>query len=152
MPELNTMNTSSRAALALGLAASLAACGSQENAGNAGAPASPPPASQTPPPATDADVVPAAWMGRWNGPEGTYIDIAGTEGQYRVTIANLDGPREFPAAVTNGVLSFERDGVRETVRATDGAATGMKWLMDKKDCLTVKSGEGYCKDWGPGNP
>jgi hypothetical protein len=29
---------------------------------------------------------------------------------------------------------------------TDGARTGMKWLADKRDCLTVAFGEGYCRD------
>ena len=34
----------------------------------------------------------------------------------------------------------------ETITATDGEATGMKWLLDKQNCLTVRSGEGYCRD------
>ena len=31
------------------------------------------------------------WQGRWNGPEGTYLDITGTPADYRLTIADLDG-------------------------------------------------------------
>jgi hypothetical protein len=34
----------------------------------------------------------------------------------------------------------------ESIRATDGPATGMKWLSDKSNCLTIRSGEGYCRD------
>ena len=30
--------------------------------------------------------------------------------------------------------------------ATDGDATGMKWLAGKARCLTVRVGEGYCRD------
>jgi hypothetical protein len=86
------------------------------------------------------------WLGRWTGPEGTWLEISLADGKYSVAIMNLDGARTFPAiAVANG-LSFERDGVRDTIRATNGADTGMKWLADKTDCLTVKVGEGYCRD------
>jgi len=85
-------------------------------------------------------------VGRWNGPEGTWLEISGADGKYSVAIMNLDAARTFPAAVSADGLSFERDGVRELIRATDGAATGMKWLAEKSDCLTVKPGEGYCRD------
>jgi len=43
-------------------------------------------------------------------------------------------------------LRFERDGTAEVLRATRGADTGMKWLADKSNCLTVRAGEGYCRD------
>lgn len=86
------------------------------------------------------------WLGKWTGPEGTFLQLAGGNGQYEVTIQNLDGPRTFPGTAVGDRLEFERDGVRESVRATNGAQTGMKWLSEKKDCLTVKAGEGYCRD------
>jgi hypothetical protein len=39
-----------------------------------------------------------------------------------------------------------RDGTTETIRATDGAGTGMKWLANKTDCLVVTVGsEGFCR-------
>jgi hypothetical protein len=90
--------------------------------------------------------IPAEWHGRWNGPEGTWLEIAAAGPGYEVTIRNLDGARSFPAAAGADGLSFERDGTRETLRATDGAATGMKWLLEKSHCLTVRPGEGYCRD------
>ena len=34
----------------------------------------------------------------------------------------------------------------ETIIATSGKGTGMKWLADKHDCLVIKPGEGYCRD------
>lgn len=86
------------------------------------------------------------WLGRWNGPEGTYLDISGTPADYRLTIANLDGPRRFVGRAQGAKIVFVRDGVVESVSATDGEATGMKWLLDKQNCLTVRSGEGYCRD------
>jgi len=41
---------------------------------------------------------------------------------------------------------FERDGLQESIRPTNGDETGMKWLAGKKNCLTVRPGEGYCRD------
>jgi hypothetical protein len=43
-------------------------------------------------------------------------------------------------------IAFRRDGTNEQLIATDGDATGMKWLAGKNDCLTIKFGEGYCRD------
>ncbi|MDY6983112.1 MAG: hypothetical protein SV422_08495 [Pseudomonadota bacterium] len=87
-----------------------------------------------------------AWLGDWRGPEGTLLTIAGGQGVYRVTVRDLDGPRSFDGnAVPNGI-AFTRDGVTETITATDGAGTGMKWLADKRDCLVIHPGEGFCRD------
>lgn len=86
------------------------------------------------------------WLGQWNGPEGTFLRIAGGSGRYEITIQDLDGPLIFQGGTVDGQIHFERGGVKESIRATNGAATGMKWLSDKSDCLTVRSGEGYCRD------
>ncbi len=86
------------------------------------------------------------WIGRWNGPEGTSLEVGGVRGNYTVTIVDLDGARTFPATITAEGISFERGGLKETVKPTDGAATGMKWLAGKSNCLTVTAGEGYCRD------
>jgi hypothetical protein len=122
---------------AVSLAVLLAAC--QERPREA----SPAPAASAP-----LAAAPAAdqWLGQWNGPEGTFLELKGGGGRYEVTVRNLDGPRTFPGiAVADGV-EFERDGVKESLRATNGADTGMKWLADKNRCLTVRLGEGYCRD------
>jgi len=87
-----------------------------------------------------------SWLGKWNGPEATYLDIRGGKGVYQVTIRNLDAARTFDASATGDGITFQRDGVKEVIKATNGEATGMKWLADKQHCLTVKPGEGYCKD------
>jgi hypothetical protein len=86
------------------------------------------------------------WLGRWNGPEGTYLEIAGGNGAYEVTVKDLDRARTFSGSAVGDGIEFHRDGATELLRATDGDATGMKWLAGKKNCLTIKAGEGYCRD------
>lgn len=87
------------------------------------------------------------WIGRWNGPEGTYLNFKKNPetGQYSVEIATLDGPKTYDATVTTSDVSFTRGGVEETIHEGDGKDTGMKWLADKTSCLVVKTGEGYCR-------
>lgn len=104
------------------------------------------PAAVPAPSSPAAAAVPAAWLGRWTGPEGTWLDIAGSNGAWTVTVSNLDGPRTFAAVAGNGTLAFERDGRQESLHAADGAGTGMKWLVEKHDCLVIRSGEGFCRD------
>lgn len=87
------------------------------------------------------------WAGRWIGVEGTYLVVTPTgpgtaslEMQY-----DLDHEGTYPATVTPEGLRFTRGGEQMLLRPSDGDATGLKWLAGKKDCLTVKSGEGYCR-------
>ncbi|MGM9482230.1 hypothetical protein ACS5PN_13660 [Roseateles sp. NT4] len=100
-------------------------------------------ASASAPAASEA---PGGWLGRWQGPEGTFLEITGGPGTYSITVQNLDGPRRFDAKAGTDTLVFTRDGVLEAVRAGSGPQTGMKWLAEKRDCLIVKVGEGYCRD------
>lgn len=86
------------------------------------------------------------WIGRWNGPEGTYLDIAKSDLGYALEIADLDGPKSYSSLAVGNHLMFERNGKTESIRATDGKQTGMKWLQEKSNCLTVNAGEGYCRD------
>ena len=110
---------------------------------------SPPVATQAtppaPPPAAAAPAVPPEWLGRWTGPEGGWLEITEAGGSYTVTVMDLDSARSFPGIVDDQGLSFERNGVRETIRPSDGAGTGMKWLAEKTNCLKIKAGEGYCR-------
>ena len=87
-----------------------------------------------------------AWLGRWNGPEGTLLRIARGQGGYQITVQNLDGPKTFAGREIGGHIEFERGGVMETLRATNGVGTGMKWLSEKKECLVIRTGEGFCRD------
>lgn len=110
------------------------------------APFAAPPIQMPPPPPAIAEVASDAWIGQWNGPEGTFLRIAGGQGRYEITIQNLDGPRRFPGRGAGDLIEFERDGTVERLTPTSGADTGMKWLSDKQRCLTVRRGEGYCRD------
>jgi hypothetical protein len=90
----------------------------------------------------------ADYLGRWVGVEGMFLNVAKKPGG-GVTLDmqwDLDNKGKFDGSVTAEGLRFMRDGVAETAVPTDGAATGLKWLDGKKDCLTVKEGEGYCRD------
>ena len=86
------------------------------------------------------------WLGQWNGPEGTFLRLEADGGKYTVTIQNLDGPRTFEGVSSGNTIRFERDGIQESIHASNGAETGMKWLSEKSNCLTVRTGEGYCRD------
>ena len=91
-------------------------------------------------PATDG------WLGQWNGPEGTFLRLEGGKGKYAITIQDLDGPRTYQGTAAGAQIQFDRNGVQASIRATNGQETGMKWLRDKSDCLTIRPGEGYCRD------
>jgi hypothetical protein len=86
------------------------------------------------------------WLGQWNGPEGTLLRLEGGRGKYEITIQDLDGARNYQGNATGDRIQFDRDGNIETIRATNGMETGMKWLSEKSNCLTIRPGEGYCRD------
>ena len=91
------------------------------------------------------------YTGRWIGVEGMVLDVAptATVGHYTLTMQwDLDNKGKFDGIATGDTIAFDRGGVRETLRPTNGDATGLKYLAGKTDCLTVKPGEGYCRD-GP---
>lgn len=95
---------------------------------------------------TPTIVVTERWMGKWNGPEGTFLNLEHDAQGYRVIIQNLDGPASFIGQDAPDGLSFERGGKTEVIRPGNGDQTGMKWLAGKKDCLIIKAGEGFCRD------
>ena len=89
-----------------------------------------------------------AWVGHWVGVEGLVLDIAKADapGSYRLHIALLDGPEDHRGRADGAVIRFTRAGKEEVIRHTDGQATGLKYLAGKTDCLTIKAGEGFCRD------
>ena len=99
-------------------------------------------------PAPPQALVPVAsgWVGKWIGPEGTFLELSEVDGAYKVMIQSLDGPATYDAVAIEDRVEFQRGGTLQTIRATGGAETGMKWLLDKKDCLTIETGEGFCRD------
>ena len=88
----------------------------------------------------------SAYLGKWTGPEATFLTIAQAGNGFKVTVQNLDGPRDFTGKAVPEGIQFVRDGTPFVIHPGDGKATGMKWLADKHDCLVVTAGEGYCRD------
>ena len=106
----------------------------------------PSPTPATSPPAAAPDE--AAYLGKWIGVEGMVLDVTSKPGG-GVRIDNqwdLDHHGRFDGSVTAVGLRFMRAGVAETAMPSDGDATGLKYLAGKQRCLTVKAGEGYCRD------
>jgi hypothetical protein len=133
--------------IGLSLAAVLAGCGKPAEAPKAEAPAEvdAPVAAPTPPPAPDR----SAWAGRWNGPEGLFLQVEPLgAARYRLVLKDsLDSQATYDAEATADGLRFVRAGESLTIRPGAGADTGFKWLADKTDCLIVVAGrEGYCRD------
>lgn len=87
------------------------------------------------------------YLGRWIGVEGMFLNVTRREaGGVSLDMQwDLDHRGTFAGSVTAEGLRFMRNGVAETAVLGDGDATGLKWLAGKKDCLVVKSGEGYCR-------
>lgn len=93
-----------------------------------------------------AKIATDAWLGKWNGPEGTFLEISGGSGSYEITIQDLDGPKQYHGISQDDKISFERNGTSEIIQASSGADTGMKWLAEKTNCLRTRLGEGWCRD------
>ena len=89
------------------------------------------------------------YTGRWIGVEGMVLDVAptATPGHYALTMQwDLDNKGSFDGIATGDTIAFDRAGIREMLRPTNGDATGLKYLSGKTDCRTVKPGEGYCRE------
>jgi hypothetical protein len=85
------------------------------------------------------------WLGKWIGPEGTYLVLSKNADKYVVEIHSLDGPATYEGVSVGDRIQFQRNGKTESIHASSGQETGMKWLLDKKNCLTIKTGEGFCR-------
>ena len=127
--------------------AGLAACAPPKPPDAPAATQEAPPTTQAPPPTTVTTAPPTdAWLGRWSGVEGTYLELARAGGGYAVTIASLDGPRTFEGTAVRDHVEFVRDGRTESIRHASGSETGMKWLARETSCLVVTVGsEGFCR-------
>jgi hypothetical protein len=91
------------------------------------------------------------WVGRWRGVEGLMLTVEKDRtkgpGHYILTDQyTLDDKGVFDGVADGDGIRFDRPDGHHTLAATDGAATGLSHLAGKRDCLTVKAGEGYCRD------
>ena len=110
------------------------------------------------PASVQATLVPATpptdkWVGKWIGVEGLNLTIAKDDsigrGHYLLTMQyglDADDSGTFKGEANEDGISFTRPDDPQQLSAGDGEATGLKWLADKKDCLIVDTGEGYCRD------
>jgi hypothetical protein len=102
-----------------------------------------PPAEATKkaPPATDA------WLGKWIGVEGNYlqIDAGDAPGVYAITEGTLDGVLHYMGEAAGGAIAFTNAGKVEKITAVTGQDTGLKYLADKQNCLVIESGRGFCR-------
>ena len=87
-----------------------------------------------------------AWLGKWIGPEGTFLTLSRNNEKYVVKIQSLDGPATYQGDAAGESIQFVRQGRTESIHAGSGRETGMKWLLDKKNCLIIQTGEGFCRD------
>ncbi|GAA0425624.1 hypothetical protein PUN49_12905 [Pseudomonas extremaustralis] len=109
------------------------------------------------PPSVQATLVPETpptdkWIGQWIGVEGLHLTIAKDDnigrGHYLLTMQyglDAEDAGTFKGEAAEDGIAFTRPDGPQSLRAGDGAATGLKWLADKKDCLIVATGEGYCR-------
>ena len=109
------------------------------------------------PASVQATLVPATpptdqWVGKWIGVEGLNLTIAKDDsigrGHYLLTMQyglDTDDSGTFKGEAAEDGIAFTRPDGPQLLRAGDGEATGLKWLADKKDCLIVITGEGYCR-------
>ena len=111
-------------------------------------PAAPMPVPSTPTAPSEPTAEQSAYLGRWTGVEGMYLQVTPKPagGVSMEMQWDLDNKGTFDGSVTAEGLRFTRNDIAETAVPTNGDATGLKYLAGKQDCLTVKPGEGYCRD------
>ncbi|WP_339934609.1 hypothetical protein [Vreelandella glaciei] len=138
-----------KAALALSTLLLISGCAQNSNNAASGAPDSGTSIEQSEP----HNQVTDQWVGRWTGVEGLFLDISKNEaagpGHYLLEMQyglDADQSGTFEGQATAEGIRFNREGGPQLLRAGDGEATGMKWLLEKEDCLVVATGEGYCRD------
>ncbi len=64
---------------------------------------------------------------------------------YVLEIHPLDGPPTYEGTSAGDQFEFQRNGKTESLPAGRGQDTGMKWLLDKKHCLIIRTSEGFCR-------
>lgn len=90
----------------------------------------------------------ASWAGKWTGVEGMYATITTAEpGKYKLEMqSDLDTKGTYDGDDSEHGIKFKRGSEELRLRRGNGDETGLKYLADKKECLIVKQGEGYCRD------
>ena len=112
----------------------------------ASSPAASPASSPAASPASVENKKADALVGKWTGPEGTYIDVTKNGDKFKVELKNLDGSKTYDGTAKDGVIEFVRNGKTETVKTATGVETGMKGFEKETNCVVVTKGsEGFCR-------
>lgn len=90
----------------------------------------------------------ADWAGEWIGVEGMVLTITpDAPGTYKMSIVpDLETEATVMGRDASDGIAYDWEGGVKTLRAGDGAATGLKWHDGKKNCLIVEEGVGFCRD------
>lgn len=90
----------------------------------------------------------ADWAGEWIGVEGMVLTITpDAPDTYKMTIVpDLETEATVTGRDAADGIAYDWEGEIKTLRAGDGAATGLKWLEGKKNCLVIEEGVGFCRD------
>nr|WP_248453663.1 hypothetical protein [Sphingopyxis sp. MSC1_008] len=101
--------------------------------------------------ATDPATAPhrfASWAGKWTGVEGMYATITpAAPGKYKLEMqSDLDTKGTYDGEDSEHGIKFKRGAEELSLHRGSGDETGLKYLAGKKECLIVKTGEGYCRD------
>jgi len=98
------------------------------------------------PAANDAKKAADSLVGKWTGPEGTYLNVTKNGDKFKVEIKDLDSAKTYDGTARNDMIEFVRNGKTETVKASTGAETGMKGFEKETNCVVVTKGsEGFCR-------
>lgn len=80
------------------------------------------------------------YVGRWNGPEGTFLVVTDPpRGGMTLTFVVNGEDRQYSGSVTADGLRFMRDGTAETAILVPGSDA------EKRACLSLREGESYCR-------
>ena len=147
------------------LAASAANAGACTEANNPAPnkPATPTPAASASPaasPAASPSGSPVAGaktadslVGKWNGPEGTYLNVSKKGEKFEIEVKNLDGSKTYEGTAKGDVIEFTRNGKTETVKHATGEETGMKDMLKETNCVVITKGsEGFCQQAATAKP
>jgi hypothetical protein len=85
-------------------------------------------------------------VGKWNGPEGTYLNVTKKGEKFEIEVKNLDGSKTYEGTAKGEVIEFTRNGKTETVKHATGEETGMKDMLKETNCVVITKGsEGFCQ-------
>jgi hypothetical protein len=80
------------------------------------------PTTEIPP--AGGSVSAAKWLGKWNGPEGTFLLLSLNGNRYLVKIQSLDSLDAYEGVATADGIQFTRNGKTESIHAGNGEDTG----------------------------